>query len=287
VTQAGENSGENVGADPFWGAPDEFRDELERTYARTLHWMAARIGQSSVNGAQPSLRESQANPGLVTPSAYLLGDAFFHDGSRAPYMIGVLDEGHKQFPRGKVGADMIITVLQAAQTEADPRDLRIAVVDSDPGRFAAFGNRGPGLFTRYAEPRGLLDAFAKDVWHVHDEVLSGRWESLRDMAADKASGMQAAGHRTEPWRLGVIMGNGKPLSQSDTEKVKWVARHGKDCGVSLLLHDVPLPNGVEHMNRVGLGIPRFAPRKRPTDAEIARVSAAVSPRFTALQSAAA
>lgn len=92
-----------------------------------------------------------------------------------------------------------------------------------------------GLLTVHdpARPQELLDELSEHIRRVHTTVLAAGEESIGSVSG-------RAGHRTEPWRLAVLFGNGRPLPDDQQQQLQRVARNGLACGVQLVVVDVPL-----------------------------------------------
>ncbi|PRX44669.1 FtsK/SpoIIIE family protein [Prauserella shujinwangii] len=78
----------------------------------------------------------------------------------------------------------------------------------------------------------LLDEFAGHIRRIHAETMQAGYSSLRAMRL-------ATGRRTEPWRIGVLYGNGENLPPEQLRDLKRVAASALDAGISLILVDVP------------------------------------------------
>ncbi|MCP2262040.1 FtsK/SpoIIIE family protein [Streptoalloteichus tenebrarius] len=79
----------------------------------------------------------------------------------------------------------------------------------------------------------LLDELAEHIRRIHTSVLVEGHASLRELAA-------ATGQRTEPWRVAVLFGHRERLKDELHQKLQRIARNGLDCGVHLVIVDIPI-----------------------------------------------
>ncbi|GGM75200.1 cell division protein FtsK [Longimycelium tulufanense] len=79
----------------------------------------------------------------------------------------------------------------------------------------------------------LLDDLAEHIRRIHTSVLVDGHPSLRALQA-------ATGRRTEPWRIAVLFGNHERLKDDAQQKLQRIARNGLDCGIQLIIVDIPI-----------------------------------------------
>ncbi|SHH00338.1 FtsK/SpoIIIE domain-containing protein [Streptoalloteichus hindustanus] len=79
----------------------------------------------------------------------------------------------------------------------------------------------------------LLDELAEHIRRIHTSVLVEGHASLRQLAA-------TTGRRTEPWRVAVLFGHRERLKDELQQKLQRIARNGLDCGVQLVIVDIPI-----------------------------------------------
>ncbi len=88
------------------------------------------------------------------------------------------------------------------------------------------------------DPRGLtplLDELADRVRRVHRRVREAGWTSVAEWVEKGTTTDQ----RPEPWTVAVLVGDRTPLRDDEREALARIARGGLDCGVQLVLVDVP------------------------------------------------
>ena len=223
--------------------------------------------------------------GLTPNSVYVLGDVDYDDAGRhrAPYAVDILDCGHKAFSPDENGMDMLETALLCLQGDVEPQNLRITAYAPTPSRFAALHNLDPELFGRAPSVEKLLADAKAEIDRIHAEVLRGRYDSLYEMAQlDDA--VQQAGHRPEPWRVVVLVGDGTSLDAKSQALLDYVAQHGRAAGISLLTQGIPLPAGIADFEYVGnaAGMPEtghIIPRQPPTSQLVAAVARLATEHF--------
>jgi hypothetical protein len=184
------------------------------------------------------------------PSLWRVGTATVPDSpSPQPFPVAVplLDESHLVITSAGTGT----TELQREETEALVQNLLLRVLSHvQPGLvrlhvwdIAQLTGTLPGLYpltraglltahdpTRIEE---LLDELSDHIRRIHTGALLGGHTSLRSLAAE-------SGHRSEPWRIAVLFGNGQPLRDEHQQQLQRIARNGPDCGIQLIVVDQPL-----------------------------------------------
>ncbi|MEV0699145.1 FtsK/SpoIIIE domain-containing protein [Saccharopolyspora sp. NPDC050389] len=92
-----------------------------------------------------------------------------------------------------------------------------------------------GLLTAHDPTRldEMLEALSDHIRRIHTSSLVGGHTSLRSLAAD-------SGHRSEPWRIAVLFGNGEALREDQQQQLQRIARNGLACGIQLIVVDLSL-----------------------------------------------
>ncbi|RJQ70285.1 cell division protein FtsK [Pseudonocardiaceae bacterium YIM PH 21723] len=105
-----------------------------------------------------------------------------------------------------------------------------------------------GLLTAHDPSRldGMLDELSEHIRRIHKGVLVDGHPTLEAVTA-------VQGRRTEPWRIGVLFGNGTPPTEDQSQKLRRVARNGLACGIQLIMVDIPVDvaNSVESIVLLG------------------------------------
>ncbi|MDR7301461.1 FtsK/SpoIIIE domain-containing protein [Haloactinomyces albus] len=79
----------------------------------------------------------------------------------------------------------------------------------------------------------MLEELSEHIRRIHTSALLGGHTSLRSLADE-------TGHRSEPWRIAVLFGDGEPLKDEQQQQLQRIARNGPACGVQLLVVDLPM-----------------------------------------------
>jgi S-DNA-T family DNA segregation ATPase FtsK/SpoIIIE len=234
------------------GERDPCLDKALGQYAMLLQGIADTVGNVQVNEPFGDNWRRNPSPSLVPPGVYSVGEAVFPDGTRVRYDVPLLDQGHIEFPANESGLRMVRAVMQRVQGDVDPRDLRLIVCDSWLGKATAdFRHRGDELYEQVSakERAALLANLEREATRINNNVLLD-WSSLREQARTDPE-VLTAGHRPEPWRVVAILGNGEPLSPEETASLSRLTALGPACGIHFLMWNIPVPEGMENVTRVG------------------------------------
>ncbi|PXY31286.1 FtsK/SpoIIIE domain-containing protein [Prauserella muralis] len=188
--------------------------------------------------------------GLSAPGLWRIGSSTV-DGSAAGRTPGteltfdvavpLLDESHLAItsaPRTRDTVDAIVeNLLMRVLSTFEPGAVKIHLWDVGqltavlPNFYALSRTSAVTVHdpTRLVD---LLDEFAGHIRRVHGYTMQAGYSSLRALRA-------ATGKRTEPWRIGVLYGNGEDLQPEQLRDLKRVASGALDAGISLILVDVP------------------------------------------------
>ncbi|MEU6645133.1 FtsK/SpoIIIE domain-containing protein [Saccharomonospora sp. NPDC046836] len=188
--------------------------------------------------------------GVRTPELWRIGYSTV-DGSAAGRTAGteltfdvavpLLDESHLAItsaPRTRAAVDALVeNLLMRVLSTFEPGAVKIHLWDVGqltavlPSFYALSRTSAVTVHdpTRLVD---LLDEFAGHIRRIHNQTMQAGYPSLRAMR-------KATGKRTEPWRIGVLYGNGEDLSAEQARDLKRVASGALDAGISLVLVDVP------------------------------------------------
>ncbi|GAA2612474.1 cell division protein FtsK [Paractinoplanes durhamensis] len=207
-------------------ARDTSRRDIQRRYqyeTAKLTGNVRRLAALSATGASgapwrlwaPSEPERGSSPGLLRVGTLTLDES-------APLLalIPLLDAAHLDLtgPTGTV--DGIITgLLLRALGSTKPGDVQLTVYDPEAlgGTLAAFAPLG----ISFVGPGGLgpmLDEVVEHICRVNETV----------------------GHRTDPWRVVVLLADVDDLSPAHRAQLDRIARTGVACGVHLIARGLPL-----------------------------------------------
>jgi hypothetical protein len=158
-----------------------------------------------------------------------------------PALVPFLDRGHLALTGpDRAAVDELLTaiVLRTVGT-APPGTLRLYGYDPEQlgGGLAAFAPlAGPDVlsFVTHRSLGGLLDRLTEDVQRIYETVLAGEYPSLADRA------VRGGGRRGEPWRVLVLLGDGRELDRHARAQLDAVLRAGAACGVHVIARGVPL-----------------------------------------------
>ena len=159
-----------------------------------------------------------------------------------PVAVPLLDESHLQITTthdSRTAAESLVETL-LMRVVSYFRPGMVAVHVWDVGQFTgAMPGLYPltrcGLLTVHDSKRlsDLLEELSDHIRRVHTRVLVDGQPSLAALA-------DAAGGRSEPWRLAVLVGNRAALREEDLRQLQRVARNGLACGIQLVLVDLPV-----------------------------------------------
>lgn len=249
--------------DPAFDAAlaDAFR-ERERIYADWTGSGPERLRQLVDSAAPGSAggpwqdwlgRLGTNGPTDPVPGLWRVGTATVPDSPSPesfPVAVPLLDESHLVITSAGTGTEDQ-DELRREETEALVQNLLLRVLSHvQPGLVrlhvwdvAQLTGTLPGLYpltraglltahdpTRIEE---LLDELSDHIRRIHTGALLGGHTSLRSLAAE-------SGHRSEPWRIAVLFGNGQPLRDEHQQQLQRIARNGPDCGIHLIVVDQPL-----------------------------------------------
>lgn len=158
-----------------------------------------------------------------------------------PALVPFLDRGHLALtgPDRAAVDELLTAILLRTVGTAAPGTLRLYGYDPEQlgGGLAAFGPlAGPDVlsFVTHRSLGGLLDRLTEDVQRIYETVLAGEYASLADRAA------RGGGRRGEPWRVLVLLGDGRDLERHARAQLDAVLRAGAACGVHVISRGVPL-----------------------------------------------
>ncbi|MDA3625941.1 FtsK/SpoIIIE domain-containing protein [Saccharopolyspora sp. WRP15-2] len=185
-------------------------------------------------------RESSAPP----PELWRLGTAVVPDSPDPqpfPAAVPLLDESHLRITTDgnpEAAETLVQNLLLRLLSHFQPGSVRLHVWDvahltgTLPGLYPL---TRAGLLTAHDPTRldEMLDALSDHIRRIHTGALLGGHTSLRALAEEK-------GHRSEPWRIGVLFGNGEPLREEQQQQLQRIARSGPACGIQLIVVDMSL-----------------------------------------------
>jgi hypothetical protein len=188
------------------------------------------------------------------PGLWRLGTATVPDSPSPqpfPAAVPLLDESHLLITSAHDTDATGQTALRREETETLVQNLLLRVLSHFPPGLvrihvwdvAQLTGTLPGLYpltraglliahdpTRIEE---MLDELSDHIRRIHTGALLGGHTSLRSLAAQ-------SGHRSEPWRIAVVFGDGEPLRDEHQQQLQRIARNGLDCGIQLVVVDQPL-----------------------------------------------
>jgi hypothetical protein len=179
------------------------------------------------------------------PQLWRIGTALA-DGAPAhrpfPVAVPLLDESHlevRSTPKTWGAAESLVEcLLMRVVSYFRPGMVTLHVWDVGqltgalPGLYPLTRS---GLLTVHDPGRldELLEELSDRIRRVHTRVLVDGHSSLRALSA-------TTGTRTEPWLIAVLVGGNAELRDEDRRALQRVARNGLDCGIQLVLVDVPI-----------------------------------------------
>jgi hypothetical protein len=186
-------------------------------------------------------RDAAAPP----PELWRIGTATIPDSPDPqpfPAAIPLLDESHLRIngtDKSPEAAEVLVqNLLLRLLSHFQPGLVRIHVWDvaqltgTLPGLYPL---TRAGLLTAHDPTRldEMLEALSDHIRRIHTSALLGGHTSLRSLAAE-------TGHRSEPWRIAVLFGNGEPLREDQQQQLQRIARNGLACGIQLIVVDLSL-----------------------------------------------
>ncbi|WP_433871200.1 FtsK/SpoIIIE domain-containing protein [Saccharopolyspora sp. CA-218241] len=179
------------------------------------------------------------------PGLWRIGTATVPDAPAArpfPAAVPLLDESHLRISTGGSSADVAETLVQnlllRLLSHFQPGMVRVHVWDvaqltgTFPGLYPL---TGAGLLTVHDPTRldEMLEVLSDHIRRIHTGSLLGGHTSLRSLAAE-------TGHRSEPWRIAVLLGNGEALREEQQQQLQRIARNGLACGIQLIAVDLTM-----------------------------------------------
>ncbi|RKT83677.1 FtsK/SpoIIIE family protein [Saccharopolyspora antimicrobica] len=202
---------------------------------------------------QVGTRESSAPP----PELWRIGTAIVPDSPDPqpfPAAVPLLDEAHLRITSDgnpESAEALVQDLLLRLLSHFQPGAVRLHVWDVSqltgtlPGLYPL---TRAGLLTAHDPTRldEMLDALSDHIRRIHTSALLGGHTSLRALADEK-------GHRSEPWRIGVLFGNGEPLREEQQQQLQRIARSGPACGIQLIVVDMSLSvsSAIESVRLIG------------------------------------
>jgi DNA segregation ATPase FtsK/SpoIIIE, S-DNA-T family len=178
------------------------------------------------------------------PELWRIGTGGLDIGAEFPVAVPLLDESHLRFdshPDARAAAELMVEQLvMRLLSTFRPGVLHVDVWDgSQYGLFPALHPlAATGLVTSHDPDRldDLLDELSERIRRIHSRVLVKGDLSLREHTATE-------GARSEPWVVVVLAGNRTALPDEQQRRVQRIARSGLDCGIQLVLLDLPITVG--------------------------------------------
>ncbi|MCI2423149.1 cell division protein FtsK [Saccharopolyspora sp. K220] len=202
---------------------------------------------------QIGTREAVAPP----PELWRIGTATVADAPDPqpfPAAIPLLDESHLRITTDKnpeAAETVVQNLLLRLLSHFQPGLVRIHVWDvaqltgTLPGLYPL---TRAGLLTAHDPTRldEMLETLSDHIRRIHTSALLGGHTSLRSLAAE-------TGHRSEPWRIAVLFGNGEPLREDQQQQLQRIARNGLACGIQLIVVDLSLTvnSAIESISLLG------------------------------------
>ncbi|MFC7341294.1 FtsK/SpoIIIE domain-containing protein [Saccharopolyspora griseoalba] len=178
------------------------------------------------------------------PQLWRIGTASVPDSPRPqpfPAAVPALDLSHLRITTDGVpetAESLVQNLLLRVLGHFQPGQVRVHVWDVTQltGTLPAlYPLAGAGLLTAHDPTRldELLEALSDHIRRIHASALLGGHTSLRALAAEQ-------GHRSEPWRIAVLFGNGETLREEQQQQLQRIARNGLSCGIQLICVDLSL-----------------------------------------------
>ncbi|WP_019855592.1 FtsK/SpoIIIE domain-containing protein [Actinopolyspora mortivallis] len=313
-----------VAADPdsFEGSDQpEFRKALDRALAErgeifsewTEHGpdrLTELVAEVSPGPASAPWHEWLGSLGTATarspvPQLWRIGTGRCPDAPEAagfPAAVPLLDESnlritcHGSVPETatrEAAESLVQNLLLRVLSYYEPGLVRVHVWDTArltgtlPGLFPLTRS---GLLTAHDPTRldDLLEELAEHIRRIHTTALLGGHTSLKSLAAE-------TGHRSEPWRIAVLFGDGEPLKEEQQQQLQRVARNGLACGIQLIVVDLPMTvnNALESVTFTAPDSARssmtgahlvISPDESPSRERVSRACSAISETFQARRS---
>ncbi|GAA4851769.1 FtsK/SpoIIIE domain-containing protein [Saccharopolyspora rosea] len=204
-----------------------------------------------------------ANTAMPPPELWRIGTAVVPDSPDPrpfPAALPLLDESHLRITStgasDDVAQDLVQNLLLRLISHFQPGLVRIHVWDvaqltgTLPGLYPL---TGAGLLTAHDPTRldEMLETLSDQIRRIHTSALAGGHTSLRALA-------EAEGHRSEPWRVAVLFGDGQPLKEEQQQQLQRIARNGLACGIQLVVVDLPLTvnSAIESVTLLGKDLAR-------------------------------
>ncbi|MFC4002671.1 FtsK/SpoIIIE domain-containing protein [Prauserella oleivorans] len=188
--------------------------------------------------------------GVTPPELWRIGESTVDggDAGRTPgteltfdVAVPLLDESHLAItsaPKTRPAVDALVeNLLMRVLSTFEPGAVKVHLWDV--GRLTAvlpnfYALSRTSAVTVHDPTRlvDLLDEFAGHIRRIHGYTMQAGYPSLRAMR-------RATGKRLEPWRIGVLYGNGEELQPEQIRDLKRVASGALAAGISLILVDVP------------------------------------------------
>lgn len=257
-----------------WGPPDPCREQALSRHAELIRAITTRHGNSPVNRLFGPDWGRNPDPSLTPGGAYFIGYNLYPSGERVPFSVPILDQGHAVYPPSSDGLAMLRATMQRVQADVDPRDLLTYASDTVYGRpLADFMARGDRHRYIPADQRTqLLEELGGEARRIYARLQE--YPSLRTLA-QRDPHMQTLGHRSEPWRLVALLGDGEPLDPKNEDALLKLAQYGPPVGLHFLIWNIPTHPGMANATFVGRDITiEAAPGPDPED--VARVSREIS-----------
>nr|WP_218888463.1 FtsK/SpoIIIE domain-containing protein [Saccharopolyspora hordei] len=191
------------------------------------------------------------------PELWRLGTAVVPDSPDPqpfPAAVPLLDESHLRITSDgnpEAAEALVQNLLLRLLSHFQPGAVRLHVWDVSqltgtlPGLYPL---TRAGLLTAHDPTRldEMLEALSDHIRRIHTGALLRGHASLRALAEE-------TGHRTEPWRVGVLFGNGEPLREEQQQQLQRIARSGPACGIHLIVVDLSLTvnSAIESVRLVG------------------------------------
>lgn len=194
---------------------------------------------------RPATGADETQEGLKNvPELWRIGTGALDIGAEFPVAVPLLDESHLRVdsrPETRTAAELMVEQLvMRLLSTFRPGVLHVDVWDgSQYGLFPALHPlAATGLVTSHDPDRldDLLDDLSERIRRIHSRVLVKGALSLREHTATEGS-------RSEPWVVVVLAGNRTALPDEQQRRVQRIARSGLDCGIQLVLLDIPITVG--------------------------------------------
>ncbi|TWH21283.1 FtsK/SpoIIIE domain-containing protein [Prauserella rugosa] len=181
--------------------------------------------------------------GLTTPQLWRIGETTVDGSADSAFDVAVplLDSSHlavTSAPNTRSTVDGLVeNLLMRVLSTFEPGAVKIHLWDIGQltgvlPNFYALSRTSAVTVHDPTRLSDLLDEFAGHIRRIHGYTMQAGHVSLRAMRA-------ATGKRLEPWRIGVLYGNGEDLQPEQIRDIKRVASGAIEAGMSLILVDVP------------------------------------------------